>query len=61
MAFIILMFGFVHTCVVLVLSIASLSCMGLFCLYVLANRRQLLILFSYDKLVLALLVILKDL
>ena len=61
MAFIVLMFGFVHTCVFLVLSTAYLSCMGLFCLYVLANNRKLFILFSYDKLVLALLVILKAL
>ena len=60
-AFIVLMFGFVHTCVVLVLSTAYLSCMGLFCLYVLANSRQLFILFNYDKLVLAPLVILKAL
>ena len=29
MAFIVLMFGFVHTCVVLVLSTAYSSCMGL--------------------------------
>ena len=46
-AFIVLMFGFVYTCIVLVLSTAYLSCMGLFCLYVLANSRQWFILFSY--------------
>ena len=46
-SFIVLMFGFVHTCVVLVLSIAYLSCMGLFCLYVLANSRQWFILFNF--------------
>ena len=66
MAFIVLMFCFVYTCVVLVLSTAYLSCMGLFCMYVLANSGSGLfclvcIVFSYDKLVLALLVILKAL
>ena len=62
MAFIVLMFGFVYTYVVLVLSIAYLSCMRLFFfLNVLTNSRQWFILFSYDKLVLALLVILKAL
>ena len=59
--FIILMFCFVYTCIVFVLSTAYLSCIGLFCMYVLANSRQLFILFSYDKLVLTLLVILKAL
>ena len=45
--FIVLMFGFVYTCFVLVLSTAYLSCIGLFCMYVLANSRQWFILFSY--------------
>ena len=35
-----------YTCVALVLSTAYLSCMGLFCLYVLANSRQWFILLS---------------
>ena len=59
MAFILHLFCFIL--VVLVLSTAYLSCIGLFCIYVLANSRQLFIVFSYDKLVLALLVILKAL
>ena len=46
-AFVILMFCFVYTCIVLVLSTAYLSCMGLFYLYVLANSRQWFILFRY--------------
>ena len=65
-AFIVLMFGFVYTCFVLVFSAAYLSCIGLFSMYVLANSRQwficlVCIMFSYDKLVLALLVISKAL
>ena len=46
-AFIVLMFGFVYTCFVLVLLTAYLSCIGLFCMYVLANSRQWFILFSF--------------
>ena len=46
-AFIVLMFGFVYTCFVLVLSTAYLSCIGLFCMYVLANSRQWFVLFSF--------------
>ena len=40
--FTVLMFCFVHTCfvLVLVLSINYLPCIGLFCMYVLANSRQ---------------------
>ena len=45
--FIALMFCFVYTCVVLVLSTAYLSYMGMCCLYVLANSRQWFILFSF--------------
>ena len=45
-AFIVLIFGFVYTCFVLVLSTAYLSCIGLFCMYVLANSRQWFILLS---------------
>ena len=44
-AFILHLFCFIL--VVLVLSTAYLSCIGLFCMYVLANSRQLFILFSY--------------
>ena len=71
MPFIILMFVLFILVFVLVLSTTYLSCIGLFCMYVLANSRQCLffffflclvcILFSCDKLVLALLVISKDL
>ena len=42
--FIILMFCSVYTCIVLVLSTAYLSCIGMFCMYVLANSRQWFIL-----------------
>ena len=52
-----LTFVLFYTCFVLVLSTAYLSCIRLFCIYVLANSRQLFSMFSYDKLVLALLVI----
>ena len=45
--FMVLMFCFVYTCVVLVFSTAYVSCMGLFCMFVLANSRQCFILFSY--------------
>ena len=45
-SFIVLMFDFFYTCFVLVLSTAYLSCIGLFCMYVLANSRQWFILLS---------------
>ena len=46
-AFIVLMFGFVYTCFVLVLLTAYLSCIGLFCMYVLAYSKQWFIMFSF--------------
>ena len=46
-AFIVLMFDFVYTCFVLVLSTTYLSCIGLFCMYVLANSKQWFILLSF--------------
>ena len=44
-AFILLLFCFILA--VLVLLTVYLSCIGLFCMYVLANSRQWFILFSY--------------